>query len=99
MKDKKIRFYTIYRIVNNDLRVVMQCDTIKELESIFNKSNSYINICISKGVLINDIYLIKKDYILESEFWKLAFFNVKKIVLLKKAFYGESQKKDLKKDT
>lgn len=67
MRDKKIRFYTIYKIVNNDLKIVMQCDSIIQLGNIFNKSDSYINICINKGVLINDIYLIKKDYILESE--------------------------------
>lgn len=68
VKDKKIRFYTIYKTVNNNLKVIMQCDTIKQLGNIFNKSDSYINICISKGILINDKYIIKKDYILESEF-------------------------------
>lgn len=68
MKDKKIKFYTIYRLINNDLKIVMQCDTIKQLGNIFNKSDSYIYLCINKGVLINDRYLIKKDYILESEF-------------------------------
>ena len=68
MKDKKIIFYTIYRIVNNDLKLIMQVDKINQLENIFNKSNSYINLCINKRVLINDKYLIKKDYIYESEF-------------------------------
>lgn len=67
MKNKKIRYYTIYRVVNNDLKIVMQVDTIIQLGNIFNKSNNYINICINKGILINDRYLIKKDYILESE--------------------------------
>ena len=68
MKNKRIVFYTIYKIVDDDLKLIMQVDTIKQLESIFNKSNSYINLCINKEVLINDRYIIKKDYILESEF-------------------------------
>lgn len=68
MKDKKIVFYTIYRIVNNDMKIVMQVDKIKELGNIFSKSDSYINVCINKQVLINDRYIIKKDYIFESEF-------------------------------
>lgn len=67
MKNKKIIFYTIYKIVNNDMKIVMQVDKIIQLGNIFNKSNSYINLCINKQVLINDRYLIKKDYILESE--------------------------------
>ena len=66
--DKRIVFYTIYKVVNDDLKIIMQVDTIKELGNIFNKSNSYINLCINKGILINDMYLIKKDYIYESEF-------------------------------
>ena len=78
MKNKRIVFYTIYKIVDDDMKLIMQVDTIKQLESIFNKSNSYINLCINKEVLINDRYIIKKDYILESEFWKLAFFNEEK---------------------
>ena len=68
MKNKRIVFYTIYKVVNDDLKLIMQVDTIKQLESIFNKSNNYINLCINKKVLINDMYLIKKDYIYESEF-------------------------------
>ena len=68
MKNKRIVFYTIYKIVDDDLKLIMQVDTIKQLESIFNKSNNYINLCINKKVLINDMYLIKKDYIFESEF-------------------------------
>ena len=68
MKNKRIVFYTIYKIVDDDMKLIMQVDTIKQLESIFNKSNSYINLCINKEVLINDRYIIKKDYILESEF-------------------------------
>ena len=68
MKNKRIVFYTIYRIVNNDLKLIMQVDKINQLGNIFSKSNSYINLCINKGILINDRYLIKKDYILESEF-------------------------------
>lgn len=81
MKNKKIIFYTIYKIVNNDLKVVMQVDKIIQLGSIFSKSNNYINVCINKGILINDRYIIKKDYIYESEFWKLAFFNENEIIL------------------
>ena len=68
MKNKRIVFYTIYRIVNNDLKLIMQVDKINQLGNIFSKSNDYINVCINKGILINDRYLIKKDYILESEF-------------------------------
>ena len=68
MKNKRIVFYTIYRVVNDDLKLIMQVDKIKELGNIFNKSDSYINLCISKKILINDRYIIKKDYILESEF-------------------------------
>ena len=68
MRNKRIVFYTIYRIVNNDLKLIMQVDKINQLGNIFSKSNSYINLCINKGILINDRYLIKKDYILESEF-------------------------------
>lgn len=67
MRNKRIIFYTIYRVINNDLKIVMQVDTIRELGNIFNKSNNYINLCINKRVLINDMYLIKKDYISESE--------------------------------
>ena len=78
MKNKRIVFYTIYRVVNDDLKLIMQVDKIKELGNIFSKSDSYINLCISKGILINDMYLIKKDYILESEFWEFAFFNEEK---------------------
>ena len=68
MNNKRIVFYTIYKVVNDDLKLIMQVDKINQLGNIFNKSNNYINICINKGVLINDMYLIKKDYILESEF-------------------------------
>ena len=68
MKNKKIIFYTIYRIVNNDLKLIMQVDKINQLGNIFSKSNSYINVCINKEILINDRYIIKKDYIYESEF-------------------------------
>ena len=67
MKNKRVVFYTIYRVVNNDLKIVMQVDEIKELGNFFSKSDNYINVCINKGILINDIYLIKKDYVLESE--------------------------------
>ena len=68
MKDKKIVFYTIYKVVNDDLKIIMQVDKIRELGNIFSKSDSYINVCINKKILINDRYLIKKDYIYESEF-------------------------------
>lgn len=68
MKNKKIVFYTIYKVVNDDLKIIMQVDTIKQLGSIFNKSNNYINLCINKKILINDRYIIKKDYMYESEF-------------------------------
>lgn len=68
MKNKRIVFYTIYRIVNNDLKLIMQVDKINQLGNIFSKSNDYINVCINKGILINDRYIIKKDYIYESEF-------------------------------
>ena len=78
MRNKRIVFYTIYKIVDDDLKLIMQVDKIKELGNIFNKSNDYINLCINKGILINDRYIIKKDYILESEFWEFAFFNEEK---------------------
>ena len=68
MKDKRIVFYTIYKVVNNDLKLIMQVDKINQLGNIFNKSNNYINLCINKKILINDRYLIKKDYMYESEF-------------------------------
>ena len=68
MKNKKIIFYTIYRIVNNDLKLIMQVDKINQLGNIFSKSNSYINVCINKEILINDRYIIKKDYIYKSKF-------------------------------
>ena len=68
MKNKKIVFYTIYKVINDDLKIIMQVDKINQLGKIFNKSNNYINLCINKGILINDMYLIKRDYILESEF-------------------------------
>ena len=67
VKNKKIVFYTIYKVIDNDLKLIMQVDSIIQLGNIFSKSNSYINVCINKGILINDRYIIKKDYIFESE--------------------------------
>lgn len=67
MKNKKIVFYTIYEEKNEDLKYITNFDNLEQISDFLQTKKTSLKSMISQHKKIKDKYIIKKDYLLESE--------------------------------
>lgn len=70
MKDKKIKYYSIYiEKENGDLKNIFSVDTLDQLIKWIgtNKTKESIKSYITRHQKIDNKYIVYKDFILESE--------------------------------
>lgn len=70
MKDKKIKYYSIYiEKENGDLKNIFSVDTLEQLIQWIgtNKTKENIKSYITRHQKIDNKYIVYKDFILESE--------------------------------
>ena len=67
---KNIKYYTIYKIIKNDLELVKQFDTIDEVGEFLNISTKRVYNLINNDEIFNNYYRIYCDIISELELIK-----------------------------